>query len=463
MATTAIWDIKGWIGDVLHYADNPEKTSNPDYMEKVMETAMQDASERGLINVLEYAAADYKTEQRFFVSGVNCDHGIARQQMTMVKKQWHKEDGIVAFHGYQSFKSGEVSPELAHKIGVELAEKLWGDRFQVVVATHLNTKCIHNHFVLNSVSFADGKKYYDNKENYRLMRRTSDELCKANALSVIQNPQNKRQHYAEWQAEQQGARTWCSAIREDVDKAIIVSMTWSAFLRSLRENGYEVKTGVKHIAVRPPGKERFVRLRSLGEQYTEESIKQKILKQHVPPRPYVQETKNVLQIKVRGDFKLSKITFKGLRALYFFYLRKIREAQRQPEAPTSYALREDLRYAEQLNKQTLFLFKHKIDTMEQLSDYRQNAEAQIGRLLSERRELSNERRHTYTSPERREMINAALQKITVQLKSLRCDVRLCEAIAERAVTIAMEQEQSKNKDRYSSKHTSRGYMFEIQK
>ena len=182
MATTKIWDVRGRLDHVIDYAQNADKTGNPDWeqsgtMLDVMQDAMTDAKERGLIDALEYAMNDCKTEKRFYVSGINCNPNIARKQMQLAKEQWGKPGGIVAYHGYQSFAPGEVTPELAHKIGVELAQRLWGDRFQVVVATHLNTNCCHNHFVLNSVSFTDGKLYYDQKGTYMLMRRTSDELC----------------------------------------------------------------------------------------------------------------------------------------------------------------------------------------------------------------------------------------------------------------------------------------------
>ena len=106
---------------------------------------------------------------------INCKVENAVKEMQIVKRIYGKENGILAFHGEQSFKEGEVTPELVHEIGVRLAEEMWEDRFQVVVTTHLNTK--HNHFVLNSVSFKDGKKYYSNRENTALLRKTSDELC----------------------------------------------------------------------------------------------------------------------------------------------------------------------------------------------------------------------------------------------------------------------------------------------
>ena len=254
MAVTKIWDVRGWLGKVILYVENPEKTENPEWstgqqqgLLDVMDYAMADGKNRGLVDVLDYAQDGHKTEQQQYVSGVNCSAEIARQQMILTKKQWNKEGGIVAYHAYQSFRPGEVTPEEAHNIGVELAKRLWGERFEVVVATHLNTKCIHNHFVLNSVSFADGKRYYDNKATYGLLRRTSDEICRERGLSVIEGPKSKGKHYAEWRAEQQGGRTWRSAIREDVDRATLESITWSAFLRGLRDKGYEVKTGVKHM------------------------------------------------------------------------------------------------------------------------------------------------------------------------------------------------------------------------
>ncbi len=180
MATTAIWKVKGNLGQVVNYAANPDKTTfAPDEMQN-------------LRDVMDYATQDYKTEEQRYVSGVNCAPEIARDQMMMVKRQFGKEGGIIAFHGYQSFAPGEVTSEQAHEIGVELAQRLWGAKFQVVVATHLDREHIHNHFVLNSVSFVDGKKYNDCKSTYALMRQTSDQLCREHGLTVIEEPEQGR-------------------------------------------------------------------------------------------------------------------------------------------------------------------------------------------------------------------------------------------------------------------------------
>lgn len=121
--------------------------------------------------------------------GINCSPATARDEMLAVKKRFGKEDGTVAYHGYQSFAPGEATPELAHEIGVKLATRLWGDRYQVIIATHLGQNHLHNHFVLNTVSFADGIKYHRTRKDYHEMQTVSDALCREYRLSVIENPQ----------------------------------------------------------------------------------------------------------------------------------------------------------------------------------------------------------------------------------------------------------------------------------
>lgn len=440
MAATAIWDIRGRLDHVLDYAENPEKTKNPDWdkennadMADVMEEAMRQAQVRGLADVIEYATEDAKTEQQYFVSSINCAKQTARKEMILTKKQWKKEDGIAAYHGYQSFAPGEGTPELAHKIGVELARRLWGDRFEVIVATHLNAKCIHNHFVLNSVSFKDGKRYYDNKASYALMRRTSDELCREYSLSVIQPKYaGQTKHYVEWKVEQEGRPTWRSTIRGDVDKAVMAAMSFPAFLRALRDMGYEVKTGVKHMAVRPPGKERFVRLRSLGPQYTEEAIRMRILRQQ--KQEYAPAKQTIPRRRYLGLFVLShRITWRGLRALYYYYLHKLRQAPHVPSAP--YLLREDLRQIDKLSGHAKFLNRYKIETLTSLEAHKARRQKDITALLSERTDVRNERRRTNTTPERDKELSGRLREIASLLGQYRKEVRLCGEIPARAARL----------------------------
>ena len=246
MATTSIWRVKGWLGKVLVYIENPAKTINPAFYEKEKMTEKQIQS---LSDVIEYAADRNKTEKesgdllQSFVTGVNCSPKIARQQMLSVKNYYNKEDGTVAYHGYQSFAPGEATPEIAHEIGVKLATKLWGDRYQVLVATHLDkANHLHNHFVLNTVSFVDGVKYHRTHEDYKAMRETSDTLCREYGLSVIENPKpGKSLHYATWKATQKGLPFWATPVKEDVDDAILKSMTAKQFWTILKAQGYWIR------------------------------------------------------------------------------------------------------------------------------------------------------------------------------------------------------------------------------
>ena len=210
MAVTSIWRVNGWLGKVVIYVENPEKTDNPSFIQQ--NTSMQEPG--GLADVIQYAVDSNKTGTpdnehtevlRNFVSGINCHPATAREEMLSVKKRFGKETGTVAYHGYQSFAPGEATPEIAHEIGVKLATKLWGEKYQVVVATHLDKEShLHNHFVVNTVSFKDGIKYHRTAKDYYDMQVLSDELCREYCLSVIEDPQYGRsKHYGEWRAEQE--------------------------------------------------------------------------------------------------------------------------------------------------------------------------------------------------------------------------------------------------------------------
>ena len=261
MATTSIWRVKGWLGKVVIYVENPDKTDNPAFYEK---QDMSDRQAQGLSDVIDYAVNNEKTQTadkaadvvQQFVSGVNCHPGTAREEMLAVKRQFGKEDGTVAYHGYQSFAPGEATPELAHEIGVKLAKQLWGEKYQVIVATHLDkSNHLHNHFVVNTVSFLDGIKYHRTGQDYRRMREASDALCREYGLSVIDQPeQGKSKQYGEWRAEQENRPTWRGMIRTEIDEAIRQSMTERQFFENLRKRGYEIKVGadisVRHRASR---------------------------------------------------------------------------------------------------------------------------------------------------------------------------------------------------------------------
>ena len=208
----------------VNYVMNKEKTTA---------VSLQDA--------IDYAANRDKTEQSCFESSYACTLETAFADMRQTKERWHKLGGVQGYHLVQSFAAGEVTPELAHQIAKELADRVLGGRYEYVIGTHLNTDHIHSHIVWNSVSRIDGKKYHSNGKSYVTQIRTmSDALCRKYKLSVIdtENSNHAAKPYAEWLAEKNGQPTWRTAIRQDVDKAIQQSLTWRQFLNALERNGY---------------------------------------------------------------------------------------------------------------------------------------------------------------------------------------------------------------------------------
>lgn len=252
MAVTSIWRVHGSVGKVLDYVENAEKT-----------TAVS-TGDGDLSDVIDYAIQQRKTSRpqvrdgeevvQRFVSGINCNPRTAKMEMQKIKKFYGKEDGVIAYHGYQSFAPGEATPELAHEIGVKLARQLWGDRYQVLVATHLDrANHLHSHFVINTVSFVDGIKYHRTKQDYKEMQRASDALCKEYGLSVIRNPKGRGMTYNEWAAEKEGKPTLRGVIRSDIDRAILASTTQRNFQEAILlmepGNSYTRKDGSKGVGI----------------------------------------------------------------------------------------------------------------------------------------------------------------------------------------------------------------------
>ena len=179
-----MWGCHGSVSTVTKYTANKAKTWNGAYAS----AATYHKFEGSVGAVMEYTADQMKTEKQLYVTGVNCsdEPSVTVRQFMQTKKTFGKTEGLQCMHGYQSFKPGEVTPEVAHKIGLELAKRVWGDKFEVLVSTHVNTGAIHNHFVLNSISFMDGSRYHCNQKSYRVMREESDKLCREFGISIIQ-------------------------------------------------------------------------------------------------------------------------------------------------------------------------------------------------------------------------------------------------------------------------------------
>lgn len=463
MAVTAIWDIKGRVDKVISYATNPQKTDA---------SALQYAADfHAIEQVVEYSADEMKTEKCCYVSGINCDPDQAAHQFVRSKKHWGKEGGIVAFHGYQSFRAGEVDADTAHHIGVELAKELWGDRFEVVVATHLNTGHYHNHFVLNSVSFCDGYKYNDCRESYQKMRDVSDRLCKEHQLSVIKNPGGKGMSYAEWSAKENGKPTYRDIVKADIDRAILASTTMRDFYRVMEEMGYTFnrykKNGqpLAHATAIPPGAKRGVRLDGLGEEYTFDGITQRILRNMRKRIPFPEaENRRIGKYRYRGNFKKARKAT-GLRALYLYYCYRLKIIVKYPASvkrvPVS--LREDITKLDRRIEETRFLGKYRIETAEELAQRKQYADNQIEVLTDQRKDLKNALKRVTRKGDAAEVdaTKAQISALTDELKKLRREVKLCDSIAERSGLVKegldaiIEQDISARKEKNEHEHSRR--------
>lgn len=296
MAYTKIIVIRGRLDKCLSYAANEEKT--------YLETAVDYALDRG------------KTERVCYETAINCGRDTAYQDMMQTARRWGKQNRVrKGYHVIQSFHPGEVTPEQAHTIGVELAQRLLGGRYEVVVATHLDRAHLHNHVVFNAVSFVDGKMYRDTfRDYYEGIRGVSDALCCEHGLSIIE-PSEAAVPQGQYQAQRHGRTTLRDVVRRDVDEAIRRSYSYADFLRELRRMGYQVKSGanVKHTAVRPTDGQRFIRLDSLGDGYDEAAIRGRI---KAAPQP-VQLPRKIYRIRQRP---MQKKPLSHFQRLYLYYL-----------------------------------------------------------------------------------------------------------------------------------------------
>lgn len=376
-----------------------------------------------LQEALDYAANRDKTEQSCFESSYACTLETAFTDMRQTKERWHKSGGVQGYHLVQSFAAGEVTPELAHQIAKELADRMLGGRYEYVIGTHLNTGHIHSHIVWNSVSCVDGKKYRSNYKNYVTeIRAVSDELCRKYKLSIIdtENSHHVAKPYAEWMAEKNGQPTWRTAIQQDVDEAIQQSLTWRQFLSAMERKGYEVRMGRKYPVLRPPGKERFVRFKTLGKRYTPEAIQTRILYPR-SYRPYVENPPTIQHGRLRSGKPRRKLT--GLRALYYRYLYELGALPRKPRRP-SYAVRQDAYKLDQRIRQMEFLSKHNIDTLAQLETHRKALQTEIGQLQTKRKQLP-----------KTDDVQLQCESVHTALKQLRQEERLCRKIAEHSLEV----------------------------
>lgn len=451
MAVSKLWPVTVRLKAVLDYAANPEKTFNPNYTLEQYQA---------LRDVLAYAKDEEKTEHEFFVQGINCNPSTAREQFITIKEQFGKAEGIQAYHGYLSFKEMDIAPELAQKIGMEFADRVWGKRHQVVVTTHLNTKHLHCHFVINSVSFVDGKRCRET--SWFKFRHIADELCQKYGLYYNPTPNRSKQSTFLNEREKAGMSTRYARTKAAIDEAIASSTSLVQFQHYLDAMGYkyQLSESRKYWTVVPKGWCKPIRLINLGEDYTNERITErlrenqgKIILQpfqraHYRPRQYRLQTR---------EHKIKKIG--GLYGLYLHYCYKLGylpKYKKQNSHRLHYLLRDDLMKLDELTAQVRLLGKHGISTSEQLFSYQSKVEEEIKTLTADRKHLRNEIRKVDIDGAMLSEAKEKISEISSRLKELRKEVRLCGSIAERSSvirkrldTVLAEEEKSKRKENRS--------------
>ena len=227
---------------------------------------------------IAYILNPEKTDEKLLVSSYGCASETAAREFEWTRKIAEQKGmnpvRIIARHVIQSFEIGEVTPELAHEIGKQFADEILGGKYEYVLTTHIDKDHVHNHLIFNAVDFVDYHAYKSYKRIYYDMREVSDRLCKENGLSVIPPSQNKGMGYKEYTEAKRGT-SWKQKLKQTIDRIVITAKDYDDFLRLMQEAGYEIKTG-KYISFRAEGQERFTRSKTIGENYTEERIKERI-------------------------------------------------------------------------------------------------------------------------------------------------------------------------------------------
>jgi hypothetical protein len=424
MATTSLWPVKGYLGNLVVYIENPEKTNAPKTFEV---EGMREPALQSLTDVIAYAARDDATIGRQLVSGVNCYPATARDEMLATKRHFGKEGGVIAYHGYQAFKPGEVSFEEAHLIGVELAQRCWGANYQILIATHVDKSHVHNHFLVNTVGFKDGKKFHRTKKDYAQMREVSDELCRDNGLSIISSPVAKGKDYGVWRAEREGRQSWLSIIKQDVDKAIAGANTDQQFAKNLLALGYDIKAG-RDISVRPEGKERFVRLeRNLGAEYSYQGICNHILTRKFPVEPMRRPRWS------NGQPARSKAPKGSLLALYHHYLYLFgyyKKFEQSGNGRMHYLLREEIAKLDAVIADGKLLHYNSISDSHDMEVFKKAKQGELDDLIKERKPLYRSAIKA-TTPEAISETQQQIIKLNDKIKQLRQTIHQCERIERR--------------------------------
>ena len=419
MATTKIWPVKGTLKRLVDYASNPEKTTNDD-LEAVIMYAM---------NGEKTADTD---EKACYVTGVNCYAETVLDEMLSTQRRFGKTGGNVAYHCYQSFKPGEVTPQQCHELGVELARRMFGDRYQVLVATHLDKDHLHNHLVCCSVSFIDGKKFNDNKAAYTKLRRLSDEICIENGLSVIEKPLGKTPRQIHF-AEKNGEPTKYNLMRDAIDSAISLSANMPTFMSLMKQQGYVIAYSAsrKYPTIRSVHSKKATRLFRLGEEYELERIEQRVYensletvirnREELRSKPFRVPIRHT-PVRVHRK-KLRKIS--GIYAQYLHYLYLMGFRPQKKHRPLSPEMREACRMCDMYSDCARLMARYHLHTETDVKSFIANSEQLMDVLTGERNKIRNQLRRA-KDPEVIDDLKTERDQLTKEIAGIRKEIKTAE-------------------------------------
>lgn len=384
-----------------------------------------------------------KTEEFFYVSGINCEIETALQQMTQTKRLFNKTKGILGFHGYQSFKEGEVTPKLAHEIGVKLANEMWGDRFEVVVSTHLNTKHLHNHFIVNSVSFVDGMKFYSNRSSTARLREISDDLCKEYGLSVLdEKPTSKGRIYFPYYLKNTNRNNYYKKTKRDIDIAIAKSSNYKEFIEILSSMNYEVQNRYGKLSVKNLDYKRNIRIeRYFGEEYSIDNIKSRILEEE-----YIE---NVSQNN-KGFYKKNfSHKYYGIVALYRYYCYLLKVYPNKKYNNYTY-IKDDVMKLEKYNLIIRMFDREQITDDESFRKYEIMINNKYDDLINIRKKLRKQF-SSINNEQEKIRIMKKIKEINEELPKLKKEIDLCNEINVESISIkekieGLEKENQKERN-----------------
>ena len=429
MATTSIWSIKNNLKQSINYIINPEKTTNKDYS-KVDYDFLEGKKDY-----------DFKKEKICYVSCLNCNDDNPFYDMKDTKDYYRKNDGVIAYHSYQSFKEGEVTADVAHEIGVKFVEEMFKD-YEVVVATHQNTNHIHNHFIINSVSFKTGKKYNNNRTNLAKLRQISDSLCEEYGLSVLDEDMGYKNTYKHKVVNNDYYKT----LKDDLDSVISYSVTLKQVMDRMKQLGYKCYSRNDTITIYRDGYDKIRIEKAFGSDYSKDRINERL---------YYSKQITFKPIPHKSIFQeyLTKTNnrHKGIYGLYLYYCYLLGVFPKEhPKQYLSYSIRQEIKKLDSFSKQTEFMVNNKIKTIEDLKSFAKNNYEEYQNLMGKRENLWK-RYHRAKTEDKKSEILAEINSIQPQIKELRKLNNYCKEIKKRSESIQVnldnfDKEIQKEKD-----------------